>query len=214
MGSLSLLHGIFPTQESNQGLLHCRQILYPLSYRGSPKQPYKGSQDNPIKQIQLMLQFCKRTNSASEMKVLPRQQMIELGVSLRFDSKTCVPDPLNYDFLIIKIQLRYIMPPSSFLPHQSSLCWFWLSWIPRVGMACASFGVAASSVSSWRVDQGQPGLGGHFQPEVVTMLLYLSISYFSLQFHPTRMSHKNIHCLGVGHSCNSRCVKSCCMNQP
>ena len=35
VGSLSLLQGIFPTQESNQGLLHCRQILYQLSYRGS-----------------------------------------------------------------------------------------------------------------------------------------------------------------------------------
>ena len=36
-GSLSLLQGIFPIQESNQGLLHCRQILYQLSYEGSPK---------------------------------------------------------------------------------------------------------------------------------------------------------------------------------
>ena len=30
--SLSLLQGIFPTLESNWGLLHCRQILYQLSY--------------------------------------------------------------------------------------------------------------------------------------------------------------------------------------
>ena len=30
------LKGIFPTQKSNQGLLHCRQILYQLSYQGSP----------------------------------------------------------------------------------------------------------------------------------------------------------------------------------
>ena len=36
VGSLSLLQGIFPTQESNQGLLHCRQTLYQLSYQGSP----------------------------------------------------------------------------------------------------------------------------------------------------------------------------------
>ena len=36
VGSLSLLQGIFPTQESNQGLLHCRLILYQLSYPGSP----------------------------------------------------------------------------------------------------------------------------------------------------------------------------------
>ena len=36
VGSLSILQWIFPTQESNQGLLHCRQILYQLSYQGSP----------------------------------------------------------------------------------------------------------------------------------------------------------------------------------
>ena len=31
-----LLQGIFPTQGSNPGLLHCRQILYSLSHQGSP----------------------------------------------------------------------------------------------------------------------------------------------------------------------------------
>ena len=36
MGSHSLLQGIFPTQEWNQGLLYCRQILYRLSHQGSP----------------------------------------------------------------------------------------------------------------------------------------------------------------------------------
>ena len=36
VGSLSLLQGIFPTKESNWGLLHCRWILYQLSYWGSP----------------------------------------------------------------------------------------------------------------------------------------------------------------------------------
>ena len=35
VGSLSLLQGIFLTQESNWGLLHCRQIFYQLSYQGS-----------------------------------------------------------------------------------------------------------------------------------------------------------------------------------
>ena len=37
--SLFLLQRIFLTQESNQGLLHCRWILYQLSYEQSP---YKG----------------------------------------------------------------------------------------------------------------------------------------------------------------------------
>ena len=35
VGSLSLLQRIFLTQELNQGLLHCWQILYQLSYQGS-----------------------------------------------------------------------------------------------------------------------------------------------------------------------------------
>ena len=33
MGSLSLLQWIFATQDSNQGLLHCRRMLYQLSYQ-------------------------------------------------------------------------------------------------------------------------------------------------------------------------------------
>ena len=36
VGSYSLLQGIFPTQESNQCLLHCRHTLYCLSHPGSP----------------------------------------------------------------------------------------------------------------------------------------------------------------------------------
>ena len=36
VGSLSLLQGVFPTQESNCGLLHCGQILYQLTYEGIP----------------------------------------------------------------------------------------------------------------------------------------------------------------------------------
>ena len=38
-----LLQGIFPTQGSNPGLLHCRQTLYRLSYQG------------PCRKMQLML---------------------------------------------------------------------------------------------------------------------------------------------------------------
>ena len=40
VGSLSLLQGIFPTQESNWVLLHCRWILYQLSYQGNPPHCY------------------------------------------------------------------------------------------------------------------------------------------------------------------------------
>jgi len=37
VGSRALLQGIFPTQGSNPGLLHCRWILYQLNYTGSPR---------------------------------------------------------------------------------------------------------------------------------------------------------------------------------
>ena len=36
VGSLSLLQGMLPTQGSNLGLPHCRQIFYQLSLKGSP----------------------------------------------------------------------------------------------------------------------------------------------------------------------------------
>ena len=36
VGCHFLLQGIFPTQGSNPGLLHCRQTLYQLSHPGSP----------------------------------------------------------------------------------------------------------------------------------------------------------------------------------
>ena len=36
VGCHPLLQGIFPTQESNLGLLHSRQIFYHLSHQGSP----------------------------------------------------------------------------------------------------------------------------------------------------------------------------------
>ena len=40
VGSCSLLQGIFTTQGSNPGLLHCRRILYQLSHKGSPVRRY------------------------------------------------------------------------------------------------------------------------------------------------------------------------------
>ena len=37
VGSRSFLQGIFPTQGSNPGLLHCKRILYQLSHQGRPR---------------------------------------------------------------------------------------------------------------------------------------------------------------------------------
>ena len=44
VGSLFLLQGVFLIQESNWGLLHCRQILYQLSNQGKKtEQRHKNS---------------------------------------------------------------------------------------------------------------------------------------------------------------------------
>ena len=40
IGCQALIQGVFLTQGLSQGLLHCRQILYPLSYLGSPEWGY------------------------------------------------------------------------------------------------------------------------------------------------------------------------------
>ena len=51
MGSLSLIQWIFPTQESNWGLRHCRWIFYKLSYEGSPfstRLPVKTHLSHPL----------------------------------------------------------------------------------------------------------------------------------------------------------------------
>ena len=48
IGSLALFQWIFPTQESNRGLLHCRWILYQLSYQGSPF--ITRTTENPVSQ--------------------------------------------------------------------------------------------------------------------------------------------------------------------
>ena len=51
---LFLLQGIFPTQGSNSGLLHCRWILYQLSHKGSPRilewvaYPFSRGSSQPI----------------------------------------------------------------------------------------------------------------------------------------------------------------------
>ena len=53
VGSLTLLQGIFLTQELNWGLLHCRQILYQLSYQGSPGVCLLANKQSP--QINILL---------------------------------------------------------------------------------------------------------------------------------------------------------------
>ena len=44
VGCHALLQGIFPTQGSNPGLPHCRQILYHPSHQGNPQHEFSSVQ--------------------------------------------------------------------------------------------------------------------------------------------------------------------------
>ena len=73
-GSLSFLQRIFSTQGSNWGLLHCRQIIYQLSYQESPYLlteytklwPDRNENSKYFKFLcldQWFLKWCSRTSS-------------------------------------------------------------------------------------------------------------------------------------------------------
>ena len=65
VGSHSFLLEIFPTQGSNLGLLHCRQILYCLSHQGSPiSQSFRYS-----------LQYSKGSPKAVRLPITSTQNM-------------------------------------------------------------------------------------------------------------------------------------------
>ena len=63
MGSLPLLQGIFLTQESNWGLLHCRQILYRLSYQVRPLKVFRAYRTSLV-HLGYMGSCCLSYNSA------------------------------------------------------------------------------------------------------------------------------------------------------
>ena len=63
VGSLSLLQGIFLSQESNQRLLHCRRTLYQLSCPGSPLEAAAAAA--AAKSLQLCPTLCDPPGSAS-----------------------------------------------------------------------------------------------------------------------------------------------------
>ena len=88
VGSLSLLQRIFPTQESNRGLLHCRWILYQLSYQGSPNlttEPPWNSQKHFISDVDncLILLIRKEKKKKEEEKEKSTHARRKSGLSYR-----------------------------------------------------------------------------------------------------------------------------------
>ena len=62
VGSVSLLQQIVPTQELNWGLLHCRRILYHLSYQGHAGLQNKSQKFKKIETMILSINNIKYLN--------------------------------------------------------------------------------------------------------------------------------------------------------
>ena len=82
MGSLSLLQGIFPTQGSNPGLLHCRRILYQLSHKGNHKKNTIGWKLRITSERQTSIKRIKA-------QVKPRQYFREVRVQREKKGRRC-----------------------------------------------------------------------------------------------------------------------------
>ena len=63
--SLSLLQGIFLTQELNRGFLHCRWIVYQLSYQGSSSLLRDVKKKNPGNIKHDLLEYLLKSSSNS-----------------------------------------------------------------------------------------------------------------------------------------------------
>ena len=57
VGCQAILQGIFLTQGSNPGLLHCKQILYHLSHQGSPTNSISDEKFQLFKKFQLFFKL-------------------------------------------------------------------------------------------------------------------------------------------------------------
>ena len=68
VGRHFLLQGIFPTQGSNPGLLHCRQNLYRLGYKGSPLSDTETQPSKSLTAAMLLLQIFVFQDEVSDLK--------------------------------------------------------------------------------------------------------------------------------------------------
>ena len=105
VGSISLLQGIFPTKKSNLGLLHCRQILYQLSYKGSPRimawvaYPFSRGSSRP----------------GNQMGIIPTQE-IWGSPALQVDS---LPTELSAKaYMQSSVQFSHSVMSNSLRPHE------------------------------------------------------------------------------------------------
>ena len=115
MGCHFLLQGIFPTQGSNPGLLHCRQTLYQLSDKGSPESAV-GTHISPS------------SCTSSHPLPIPPPRLIQSPClsSLRHTANSYWPSILHMVMPVSMLVSPHISPspPFSLCPYVYSLCLF------------------------------------------------------------------------------------------
>ena len=82
-----LLQGIFPTQELNPDLLHCRQTLYCLSHQGSPRLHSKDPalKTGPSIKFQEACLFCEVRSTDICCKNLQQEELFLIHSELKSD---------------------------------------------------------------------------------------------------------------------------------
>ena len=91
VGSHSLLQGIFPTQGLKRGLPHCRQILYQLSHKGSPRilewQPIPSPVDLPDPGIEPESPTLQANSLPTELSGQPSEEVAKIEVRSNCNKK-------------------------------------------------------------------------------------------------------------------------------
>ena len=98
VGCYFLLQGIFPTQGSNPGLLHCRQMLYRLSHQGSHHGLY-SSRNFPAQNTGVCsLFFSRGPSQPSQWSNLGLQHCRQMLYQLSHKGSPRIPEWVAYPF--------------------------------------------------------------------------------------------------------------------
>ena len=124
VGSCFLLQGIFPTQGSNPGLSHCRQILYHLSHQGSPSSIRVVSSAYPRLLIFLpaiLIPACVSSSPAFRM-LYPVSKLNNQGDNIQ---PWCTPFPIwNQCVVPCPVLTVASWPAYRFLRRQVKVIWY------------------------------------------------------------------------------------------
>ena len=159
-GSHSLLQGIFPAQASNEGLLHCRQIIYHLSHQGSPfilrATSNKTSSIKPVVEVLAIHHHAQRSADTSTLA---------LDQACASASPAATPGGWQSHPAPAGSSGPSTQGPVSQFPHRGTACFPPLIWaysqLPGVSSPLTTWVVPAAA---WALGQNGPTSQGHGPP--------------------------------------------------